>query len=95
LSRLDVEKTLRHVCDKVLNDHSVPFDTRHGRAVGLEVVGNLFLSVEAPHDASKGVVDAKQHFEYAMKRTAARAAGMEDYPDEAEASGDADDRDGR
>ena len=82
ISLLDIEKTLRHVCEKVLMDHSVTHEERRGRAIALKLIGHIFSIAEAPHGASVGEVDAKEHFERAMRVTMAKSQGQEVDPND-------------
>ena len=85
ISKLDVEKTLRHVCDKVLEDHSRPLAQRAARARALKVTGTMFLAAKGTSNKSRGDVDAKGHIDRAMKATQAAAQGQEvdpsDFPE--------------
>merc|ERR1712187_310461 len=67
ISAIDIEKTLRHVCDKVLKDISVPWQLRHRRAVALLRLGRVFRDVgQVEHaDLSQSSV-AKKHLEEAL-----------------------------
>merc|ERR1719433_2155859 len=67
LSALDIENTLRHVCDKVLKDISVPWQVRYRRAIALQRLGRVFRDVgQVEHaDLSQSQV-AKQHLEEAL-----------------------------
>lgn len=69
LSVVDIESTLRRVCDKVLLDISVPWQLRQRRAFALRRLGRIFRDVgQVEHsDVSKSQV-AKQHFEEALHR---------------------------
>merc|ERR1740123_3048110 len=64
VSAVDIENTLRHVCDKVLKDISVPWQIRHRRAIALQRLGRVFRDVgQVEHtDISQSQV-AKQHLE--------------------------------
>jgi len=42
MSVLDIEKTLRHVCKKLLQDNGVDKKARHRRALALKVLGEAF-----------------------------------------------------
>lgn len=85
ISKLDVEKTLRHVCEKVLEDHSRSLGERTARAKALLVTGELFCAAKGDSDRSRGTVDAKGHIDRAMKATQAAAQGQEfeaaDFPE--------------
>jgi hypothetical protein len=87
ISKLDIEKTLRHVCDKVLEDHSVSMESRHARARALKVTGEMFLEAKGNDDRSRGHVDAKGHIDIAMKATQAAAQGQEFDPSDFHESG--------
>lgn len=67
VSAVDIESTLRHVCDKVLKDISVPWQIRYRRAVALLRLGRVFRDVgQVEHaDVSQSQV-AKQHLEEAL-----------------------------
>lgn len=80
ISKLDIEKTLRHVCDKVLEDHSISLQSRHARARALKVTGEMFLAAVGDSSKSRGDVDAKGHIDVAMKATQAAAQGQEFDP---------------
>ncbi len=43
VQNLDIEKTLRHVCKRVLDDRSVPDSVRMARIEALDMVGKSFL----------------------------------------------------
>mmetsp|Transcript_3412 Transcript_3412/g.6763 ORF Transcript_3412/g.6763 Transcript_3412/m.6763 type:complete len:115 (+) Transcript_3412:2-346(+) len=80
ISRLDIEKTLRHVCDKVLEDHGRSMEERRARARALFVMGDLFVAAKGNDGRSRGQVDAKGHIDRAMKATQAAAQGQEYDP---------------
>lgn len=42
ISQMDIENTLRKVCDKVLKDVSVPWQIRYRRAVAMQRLGQIF-----------------------------------------------------
>eukprot|EP00930_Biecheleria_cincta_P045141 TRINITY_DN31118_c0_g1_i1.p1 TRINITY_DN31118_c0_g1~~TRINITY_DN31118_c0_g1_i1.p1 ORF type:complete len:897 (-),score=215.42 TRINITY_DN31118_c0_g1_i1:84-2774(-) len=42
VSQMDIENTLRKVCDKVLKDISVPWQIRYRRAVAMQRLGQIF-----------------------------------------------------
>mmetsp|Transcript_23735 Transcript_23735/g.74712 ORF Transcript_23735/g.74712 Transcript_23735/m.74712 type:complete len:912 (-) Transcript_23735:89-2824(-) len=67
VSAVDIENTLRHVCDKVLKDISVPWQIRYRRATALVRFGRVFRDVgQVEHtDLSQSQV-AKQHLEEAL-----------------------------
>ena len=44
-SALDIERTLRVVCDKVLHDHAVDAAARKKRGVALGILGAFFYDV--------------------------------------------------
>ncbi|KAI7905675.1 X-domain of DnaJ-containing-domain-containing protein [Cokeromyces recurvatus] len=46
-SKLEVESVLREVCDQVLSDPSVPKHTLKSRAVGLKIIGNIYMKVKS------------------------------------------------
>jgi len=83
ISKLDIEKTLRHVCDKVLEDHSISIQARHARARALRLTGELFLDAKGD-ERSRGGVDAKGHIDVAMKATQAAAQGQDFDPNDFE-----------
>mmetsp|Transcript_20468 Transcript_20468/g.24804 ORF Transcript_20468/g.24804 Transcript_20468/m.24804 type:complete len:144 (-) Transcript_20468:187-618(-) len=59
-SVLDVESTLRHVCQKVLFDNSVSVEARAKRAEGLYVMGKIFK--EKGKSAKEGLSAFKDQF---------------------------------
>lgn len=63
-SALDIEATIRKVCDKVLHDFSVSKEVRGRRAKGLEMMGQIFQAVEAP----EGKGDRMRDVEEAMRK---------------------------
>ena len=63
-SALDIESTLRHVCDKVLHDFSVSKPKRGKRGEALAVLGKIFQEVKAP----EGTGDPMAQVEEAMRR---------------------------
>merc|ERR1712217_782692 len=67
ISAVDIENTLRSVCDKVLKDMSVPWQIRHRRAVALLRLGRVFRDVgQVEHaDLTQSHV-AKQSLEEAL-----------------------------
>jgi hypothetical protein len=44
---LEVESVLRDVCDKVLGDSTASRETRKQRAIGLQMIGNIYQKVKA------------------------------------------------
>ncbi|KAI9475834.1 MAG: X-domain of DnaJ-containing-domain-containing protein [Benjaminiella poitrasii] len=46
-SKLEVESVLREVCDRVLSDPTVPKHTLRNRAIGLKIIGNIYMKVKA------------------------------------------------
>lgn len=67
VSAIDIESTLRKVCDKVLKDVSVPWQIRYRRAIALLRLGRVFRDVgqvERADLSQSGV--AKQHLEEAL-----------------------------
>jgi hypothetical protein len=66
-SSIDIEGTVRRVCNKLLKDSSVPWQIRFRRAVALRRLGRIFRDVgQVEHgDVSKPQV-AKQHLEEAL-----------------------------
>uniref|UniRef100_A0A7S2R5M7 J domain-containing protein n=1 Tax=Rhizochromulina marina TaxID=1034831 RepID=A0A7S2R5M7_9STRA len=82
LSRIDIQKTVTKVCDKVLEDHGISPQERLARAQALRVAGRMFLAARGPDDRSRGKVDAKGHFDRAMKATQAAAQGQEFHPED-------------
>lgn len=67
ISAVDIESTLRRVCDKVLKDVSVPWQIRHRRAAAMVRLARVFRDVgQVEHnDLSQSQV-AKQHLEEAL-----------------------------
>lgn len=67
ISALDIETTLKHVCEKVLKDISVPWQIRFRRALAMQRLGRIFRDVgQMEHsDLSQSQV-AKQHLEEAL-----------------------------
>lgn len=63
-SALDIESTLRHVCDKVLHDFSVTAQKRGKRGEALAVLGKIFQQAKAP----EGTKDPMAQVEEAMRR---------------------------
>ena len=63
-SALDIESTIRKVCDKVLHDFAVSKEVRGRRARGLEVLGKIFQEVKAP----EGKGDRMRDVEEAMRK---------------------------
>ena len=63
-SALDIESTIRKVCDKVLHDFAVSKEVRGRRARGLEVLGRIFQEVKAP----EGKGDRMRDVEEAMRK---------------------------
>jgi hypothetical protein len=46
-SKLEVESVLREVCDRVLTDPLVPRETLKYRAVGLKIIGTIYMKVKS------------------------------------------------
>ncbi|CAO3613217.1 unnamed protein product [Mucor fragilis] len=46
-SKLEVESVLREVCDRVLTDPTVPRETLKSRAIGLRIIGTIYMKVKA------------------------------------------------
>jgi len=65
VSVVDIESTLRRVCDKVLKDISVPWQIRHRRAVAMRRLARIFRDKVESTDLSQSQV-AKQHLEEAL-----------------------------
>lgn len=67
VSAVDIETTLRNVCNKILKDVSVPWQIRLRRAMALLRFGRIFRDVGQmePTDLSQSHV-AKQHLEEAL-----------------------------
>mmetsp|Transcript_102297 Transcript_102297/g.257674 ORF Transcript_102297/g.257674 Transcript_102297/m.257674 type:complete len:616 (+) Transcript_102297:30-1877(+) len=67
VSAVDIESTLRSVCNKVLKDVSVPWQIRHRRAIAMLRLSRIFRDVgQVEHtDLSQSTV-AKQHLEEAL-----------------------------
>lgn len=80
-SALDIESTLRHVCDKVLHDFSVGAQKRYRRGQGLAVLGKIFQQARAPAGTKAG--DPMAQVEEAMRRAF--------KPDERDGSDDGED----
>lgn len=62
VSVIDIERTLSHVCDKVLTDSSVPPAQRQRRAHGLKLLGQIFQQ----HGSSDAEMDFKAQLQAAM-----------------------------
>lgn len=77
ISKLDIQKTLRHVCDKVLEDTGVTLPERARRAAALRCCGAVFLAARGRGARSRGKVDAKRHIDRAMRVTQAAAQGLD------------------
>ncbi|KAF5368858.1 hypothetical protein D9758_002874 [Tetrapyrgos nigripes] len=45
-AKLEIESVLREVCDRVLEDPSVPRDKIHLRAIGLQIMGQAYMNVK-------------------------------------------------
>mmetsp|Transcript_111694 Transcript_111694/g.315468 ORF Transcript_111694/g.315468 Transcript_111694/m.315468 type:complete len:503 (+) Transcript_111694:3-1511(+) len=67
VSAMDIETTLKHVCNKILKDISVPWQIRYRRAIALRRLGRVFRDVgQLEHsDVTQSSV-AKQHLEEAL-----------------------------
>jgi len=65
VSALDIETTLRAVCDKVLHDKSVKKDVRRKRCEALSVLGKVFQTTEA--DEAHQNEDVGQSLENALR----------------------------
>merc|ERR1711862_1035131 len=67
VSVVDIENTLRTVCNKALKDISVPWQLRQRRAVAMLRMGRVFRDVgQVEHsDVSQSSI-AKQHLEEAL-----------------------------
>jgi len=50
-AKLEIEGVLREVCDRILEDPSVPRDKRALRAVALQLIGEAYMSVQKDPDA--------------------------------------------
>lgn len=76
VSAVDIESTLRHVCDKVLKDVSVPWQVRQRRAVAMLRLGRIFRDAGQMErtDLSQSQV-AKQHLEEALYGALREKAG--------------------
>lgn len=59
VSVLDIESTLSHVCDKVLQDSDVDAQGRRRRAQGLKLLGQIFCE--------HGMPDAELNFASQLK----------------------------
>mmetsp|Transcript_81676 Transcript_81676/g.189702 ORF Transcript_81676/g.189702 Transcript_81676/m.189702 type:complete len:919 (-) Transcript_81676:103-2859(-) len=67
VSAVDIENTLRHVCDKVLKDISVPWQIRLRRGKALLRLGRVFRDVgQVEHNDLSSSQVAKQHLEEAL-----------------------------
>lgn len=44
---MEVESVLREVCDRVLTDPTVPRETLKSRAIGLRIIGTIYMKVKA------------------------------------------------
>merc|ERR1712050_300912 len=67
ISALDIESTLKSVCDKTLKDISVPWQIRHRRAIALLRLGRVFRDVgQVEHSDVTQSQIAKQHLEDAL-----------------------------
>ena len=73
-SALDIESTIRKVCDKVLHDFAVSKEVRGRRARGLEVLGKIFQEVKAP----EGKGDRMRDVEEAMRKAFMGDEGSDD-----------------
>jgi len=71
---------VRPVFLEVLEDHGKTFDERAARARALLITGRAFLLATGSDAQSRGVVDAKGHFDRAMKATQAAAQGQDYAP---------------
>ena len=65
VSALDIESTLRSVCDKVCHDKSVKKEVRKKRCEALSVLGKIFQTTEA--DEAHKNEDINQQLENAMR----------------------------
>ena len=86
-SALDIESTLRHVCDKVLHDFSVSKPKRGKRGEALAALGKIFQEVKAPEGT-----DPMAQVEEAMRR--AFQPDDDDDDDDEEKEKDAEGREG-
>merc|ERR1719476_189434 len=67
VSAVDIESTLRQVCDKVLKDVSVPWQIRHRRAIAMLRLSRIFRDVgQVEHTDLSQSTAAKQHLEEAL-----------------------------
>lgn len=70
---LDIEATLRHVCNKILSDSTVSMTARKARARGLVTMGRIFMQYGSEDAMRK--MDFKKHFEQVGERLAEKHAG--------------------
>merc|ERR1712217_283969 len=67
VSAVDIETTLRQVCDKALKDISVPWQLRHRRAIALLRLGRVFRDVgQVEYTDLSQSQNAKQQLEEAL-----------------------------
>lgn len=64
----------------MLEDHGKTLDERAARARALRITGRAFLLATGSDAQSRGDVDAKGHFDRAMKATQAAAQGQDYAP---------------
>jgi X-domain of DnaJ-containing len=77
----DITRTLKHVCQKLFMDASVPLEVRLKRAEGVKILGREFLAIGAATALTKSseidAKDIKTRAEVAAMATLARAQGQE------------------
>ena len=77
----DITRTLKHVCQKLFSDASVPLEVRLKRAEGVKILGREFLAIGTATALTKSNdIDAKEiktRAEVAAMATLARAQGQE------------------
>mmetsp|Transcript_102352 Transcript_102352/g.161701 ORF Transcript_102352/g.161701 Transcript_102352/m.161701 type:complete len:158 (+) Transcript_102352:2-475(+) len=65
---LDIEKTVRHVCDKILKDISAPWQICYRRALALLRLGRLFCDIGCVETSDvSNANSAKKHIEQAIE----------------------------
>ncbi|THU93533.1 DnaJ-domain-containing protein [Dendrothele bispora CBS 962.96] len=52
-AKLEIESVLREVCDRILEDPTVPREKIHLRAVGLQILGEAYMNVKKEGSASQ------------------------------------------
>jgi len=91
MSVLDVEKTLRHACKKLLSDSAVSKDVRRRRALGVRLLAQLLIDAVPPESRAAGMRSAMNEMmgqSYgAGAHTGADADGADDAAEEEEEEG--------